>query len=334
MNGILAFDNPWTLAGYAVFIPFILYIYFSPHGKEIRSRLPKNLRKKLWASRAFFWFFLACIIAAMAGPRWGVEQTSTLPAGLPGEYRRSLDMVIAIDVSRSMEITDGQEGGISRLERGLAIVKHAAGITAGKAAGRAAGAVSGIRLGVAVSRNRGIVAVPLTWDSEAVFAFVDAADSSMTGRGTNLESLLDAALSAFQSSYPSTKMILLVSDGEALSGSFKTAVNRCKRDGIAVIAIAVGSDEGRIIPGGGEVVSRRDSGAMRMAAGQTGGVYIDGNRQDASETLSGYLRSLTAEVETRGNKNEPKPRWFIFAMLAIIAFGASKICLLKMGSRE
>jgi Ca-activated chloride channel family protein len=326
MNGIIGFDNPWALLGYAIFIPLVLYNYFSPHGQKIQRRLPGNLQKKLWASRAFFWFFLACIIAAMTGPRWGVEQTSTLPAGLPGEYRRSVDMVIAIDVSRSMEITDEQEGEISRLERGLTIVKDAAG--------KAAGTVSGMRLGVAVSRNRGIVAVPLTWDSDAVFAFVDAADSSMTGKGTNLESLLDAASSAFQSSHPSTKMILLVSDGEALSGSLRAAVNRCKRDSITVISIAVGSDEGRIIPGESEIISRRDSGAMRMAAGQTGGIYIDGNREDAAETLAGYLRSLTAGLETKGNNNESETRWFIFAMLAIMAFGASKICLLKMGSRE
>ncbi|MDR2718390.1 MAG: VWA domain-containing protein [Treponema sp.] len=327
MSGILTFDNPWALLGCAIFIPLVLFNHFSPYGEKIQKSLPGNLRKKLWASRFFFRLFLICIIAALAGPRWGVEQApalpTTLPAGLPSEYHRLLDVVIAIDVSRSMEITDGQDGEISRLERGLAIVKEAAVMAA-----------PGIRLGAAVSRNRGIVAVPLTWDSEAVFAFMDAAGSSLTGRGTNLESLLDAASSAFQSSHPSKKLILLVSDGEALSGSLKAAVNRCKRNGIAVTAIAVGSDEGRIIPGGVEIISRRDSGAMRMAAGQTGGVYIDGNRQNASGTLASHVRSLTQGLDARGNKNEPKTRWFIFAMLAIMAFGASKASLLRMGSGE
>jgi len=325
MSGILAFDNPWVLLICFIFIPIALINYFSSHRKRIQKYLPENLRNKLLASRFFFRLFFICIIAALAGPRWGEEQASVLPAGLPGEYRRLLDVIIAIDVSRSMEITDGQGDQISRLERGLAIVKKAAGSMVD-------GSVSGIRLGVAISRNRGIVAVPLTWDSEAVFAFVDAAGLSLTGRGTNLESLLDAASSAFQSSHPSKKLILLVSDGEALSGSLKTAVNRCKRDNIAVSAIAVGSDEGRIISG--ETISRRDAGAMRMTAGQTGGVYIDGNRQDAPETLAGYLRSLAQGLEARGSKNELKNRWFIFAMLAIMAFGASKASLLKMRNEK
>jgi Ca-activated chloride channel homolog len=328
MSGSLVFDNPWALLGCVVLIPLVLYNRFPLRGKQIQKSLPGNLRKKMLVSRFFFRLFLACVVIALAGPRWGIEQTSALPTGLPGEYRRLLDVVIAVDVSRSMEITDEQGGEISRLERGLTIVKEATGIVVGRRS--AAGAALGIRLGAAVSRNRGILAVPLTWDVDAVLAFMDAADSSMTGRGTNLESLLDAASSAFQSSHPSTKMILLVSDGEALSGSLKAALLRCKRDGIVVTSIAVGSDEGRIIPGGSEIISRRDSGVMRMAAGQTGGVYIDGNRQDASGTLAGHLRSLTQGSEAGGNKNEPKTRWFIFAMLAIMAFGASKISLLRM----
>jgi len=329
MSEFLTFDNPWILLGCVIFIPLALFNHFSAHGKQIKKNLPANLRKRLLASRFFFRLFLVCALVALAGPRWGEEQTpdsTTLPTGLPGEYRRLLDVVIAIDVSRSMEITDGQDGEISRLERGLAIVKDAAGRTDAMTAG----SVSGIRMGAAVSRNRGIVAVPLTWDSEAVLAFMDAAGSSMTGRGTNLEALLDAASSAFQPSHPSKKLILLVSDGEALSGSFKAAVSRCKRNGIAVTAIAVGSDEGRRISAEGEIVSRRDANAMRMAAGQTGGVYIDGNRHDASGTLAGYLRSLTQGLEAHGNKNERKARWFIFAMLAIITFGASKACLLRV----
>ncbi|MDR0457124.1 MAG: VWA domain-containing protein [Treponema sp.] len=320
MNGIISFDNPWALLGYAVFIPLVFY---NLYGKKIQKNLPENLQKKLWASRFFFWLFFAGVIAALAGPRWGFEQeVSPLSSGLPGEYRRSLDVVIALDVSRSMEIPDGQGGAVSRLERGLAIVKESLE------------AAPGMHLGVAVSRNRGIVAVPLTWDSDAVFAFLDAAGSSLTGKGTNLESLLDAASSAFQSSHPSTKMILLVSDGEALSGSLKAALIRCKQESIAVTSIAVGSDEGMIMPDGGEIISRRDSDAMRMAAGQTGGIYIDGNRPDASGTLAGHLRSLTSGLKTRGNRNEPKTRWFIFAMLAIIAFGASKVSLLKYGEKR
>jgi len=324
MNAI-TFDYPWALLGFAIFIPLLLWDRFSSHRKQIHQNLPPHLRMRLSASRALFRVFLACIITALSGPYWG-----TGPAAVSGETLRAVDVVIALDVSRSMEIHDGfangdgspaEPAGISRLERGLTIVREAVNAT------------PGIRLGAAVSRNRGIVAVPLTWDLDAALTFLDAAGSSLTGRGTNLESLVDTAASAFQPSSPSTRVILLVSDGEELSGSLNAALGRCKRDGIAVTAIAVGSDEGGALDDG-EIVSRRDSRAMRIAAGQTGGVYIDGNRQDASRTLAGHLRSLAPGAETRGTQTERTPRWFLFVMLAIITFGASKLCLLRLGSGE
>jgi Ca-activated chloride channel family protein len=311
------FDYPWALLGFAVFIPLTLYDYFSARRKQIYNSLPKNLKTQLTISRIFFRIFLFGIIIALAGPRWGAGQGAN-------EYRQALDVVIALDVSRSMEIRDGQDAanGIARLERGLTIMQDAVTAT------------PGMRFGIAISRNRGIVAVPLTWDSGAILAFLDGAGSSLTGHGTNLESLVDAAAGAFQSSYPSARVILLVSDGEALSGSLKVALERCKREGITVSAIALGSDEGGSLPGEEEIISRRDSSTLRAAAGQTGGIYIDGNREDAPRALTGHLRSLVPGSETRGNNNERKARWLIGIMLAIIALGASKLSLLRIGNGE
>ena len=310
---MIVFDQPWVLSGFAAFIPLILAYRFSVRRKRIRKRLSGQLRKKLFASQVLFWLSLACLILTLAGPRWGIGQTA-------GEYRGALDVVIAIDVSRSMEIKDSQHTGSgSRLERGMAIVR------------KTVTDLPGLRFAAAVSRDRGILAVPLTWDNGAVLAFLDAIDgSTLTGRGTNLESLIDSAAGAFQISHPSSRVILLVSDGEALSGSLRAAIGRCNRDGIIVTAIAVGSDEGRLLPGSDDIISRRDTGALRMAAGETGGAFIDGNRDDAAEALFSHLRSHVLEIKTGGSKTERKARWFIFALLAILFFGASKASLLKL----
>jgi Ca-activated chloride channel family protein len=333
------FDHPWALWGLAVFIPLILFHYLSASSKLIQKNLAKSLRTQLSASQIFFRLFLVFIFIALSGPRWGTGEDSGR------EYRRAVDVIIALDVSRSMEVRDehgikgingkidednvasaGENGmgngtttaAFSRMARGLSIVKETVD------------AVPGMRFGVAISRNRGIVAVPLTWDLDALLAFLDAAESSLSGWGTNLESLVDAAAGAFQPSYPSTRVIILVSDGEALSGTLKTAIERCKRDGIAVVSIALGSDEGGMVPGSERIISRWDPSSLRMAAGQTGGIYIDGNREDASRTLAGHLRSLAPGLETRGNQTEHTARWFIFALLAIMAFGASKLSLLRL----
>ncbi|MDR1252696.1 MAG: tetratricopeptide repeat protein [Treponema sp.] len=313
----MSFDYPWVLSGFAVFIPLILIDICAPRKKRERNYLPRNLRRRLSASNIFFRVFLACVIIALASPRWGSEQAG-------GAYRRGLDAVIAVDLSRSMDIEDAlpfEEGReqLSRLERGLAIVRE---IVA---------AVPGARFAAVVGRSRGLTAVPLTWDNGTVLSFLEALNgSSLTGRGTNLESLINAAVGAFQNSFPSRRVILLVSDGESLSGSVKAALDRCGRDEIIVTSLALGSDEGRPVPGQEDAISRRDAALMRMAAERTGGIYVDGGAQDAAAVLAAHLRSLAPGAEIRGNRGERKARWYLFIAAAILAYGMSKLCLLRI----
>jgi Ca-activated chloride channel family protein len=325
MSGTFGFDYPWVLSGFALFIPLIAADFFSLRRKQVRQYLSRALRLKLLMSRLFFRLFIAFFIIALASPRWGLEETKD-------EFRRGLDAVIAVDVSRSMEIRDAAffaeqaapeqsaagDGKVSRLECGLAIARETVA------------ALPGIRFASAVSRNRGLVAVPLTWDNSAVLNFLEALDgSSLTGRGTDLESLVDAAAGAFQSSSPSRRVILLISDGEALSGSLKAALERCSRDNITVSAVAVGSDEGGPLPGETGIISRRDAAAMRMAAEYTGGIYVDGNSRNAVAALGVHLRSLAPESESSGSRREPKARWTLFIILSIIAWGLSKYTILQ-----
>jgi Ca-activated chloride channel family protein len=221
-----------------------------------------------------------------------------------------------------MDIRDaGKSGeeGQSRLERGLFIAKESVK------------AVPGARFAAVVGRSRGYLAVPLTWDNEAALSFLETLDgSSMTGRSTNLENLLDAAAGAFQSSSPARKVIVLVSDGESLSGSVRNAVKKRSSEGVIITAVAAGSDEGRPVPqiGGGaenhDAVSRRDAALLYAAVEKTGGAYIDANRDDAAQALSAHLASLARESRPEGGRNEPKERRTLFIILAIIAYAASK----------
>ncbi|MDR2134572.1 MAG: VWA domain-containing protein [Treponema sp.] len=338
----LSFEYPRLLFGFAVLVPLVFFeaLFFRRRfaGAAGRNRLagssgslPPPLLGRILLSRACFMLCLACLVAALAGPRWGRDRA-------PGEYRRGLDVVIAVDVSRSMEIRDsaGDGGECSRLERGLAV------------ACETVKALPGVRFAAAVSRGRGLVTVPLTWDRDAVLNFLEALDgSSLTGRGTNLESLVDAASGAFQPSFPARKAIVLISDGEALGGSLKAAVDRSAGQDITVNTLAVGSDEGGPVPEGkfsrpenpvrdsGEearekeqIISRRDPAVMRMAAERSGGIYVDGNRKDAPAQLAERLRSGTAESETRGTRGERKRRWPLFVIAALLFYGASKLCLL------
>jgi Ca-activated chloride channel family protein len=275
--------------------------------------MTKELKIKLRLSFFFFCLFLIFSVIALLNPKWGT-------AYAPAEFRRSLDVVFAIDVSRSMDIRDTQTGrDLSRLEHGLLISRE----TAASAAGA--------RFAAAIGRARGYLAVPLTFDNEAAIVFLESLNTSlMTGRSTNLETLIEAAADAFQSDSPARRIIVLVSDGESHAGVIRNAVNRCIREGIIINTVAVGSDEGRQIPLQADdpqsplVISRRDSSVMRGIAERTGGIYIDANRSDAASALSSSLLSLAQDMEFSGSRKEPKSQRTLFIILALIAYGASK----------
>ena len=310
----MKFDYPFVLAAFAIFIPIVLFDIFGST-RKYRQMLPKNIEKKLISSSLFFRLFLAFSIIALAGPRWGTGFSSW-------EYRRGLDIVFAIDVSRSMDIRDVQTSRalMSRLDRGISIAEETAA------------AVSGARFAAAIGRGRGFLAVPLTWDNEAALRFLESLDgSAMTGRSTNLESLLDAAADAFVSSSPAQKVIVLFSDGETHAGILRNALNRCAKEGIVVDAIALGSDEGRPVPPQSsaaqtsEYFSKRDASVMRMTAERTGGIYIDGGRDDVSSALSSHLLSIAQYPGQGDSRNESRERRTLFIILAIISYAAGKL---------
>ena len=320
MSGI-SLDYPAFLLGLAALAPLLLADRLSARRRRIAESLPAGMRARFLGSAALFRLSMALVLVALSGPRWGAGQAA-------GEGRRGLDAVFAIDVSRSMEVPDGlgeylgPGGGPTRLDRGLEIAREAVA------------ALPGSRFAVAISRGRGVLAVPLTWDADAVDAFLDAlGDSAMTGWGTNLEALADAAAGAFLPSPPSRRAIVLISDGEELSGSLRAAAERARRDGVAIIAVAVGSAGGGTFPGGGAAVSRRESAPMRAAAAHTGGLYIDGSRGDAGRILAARL-GQDAGALLQGPDAPPaagaerRARWPAFAALALLALGASKLCLL------
>jgi Ca-activated chloride channel family protein len=332
MNGF-DFESPRFLFAFLIFIPLIplgLFRYRIMKARFSAPALkggPPALGRRCVLSGLCFWLFLAFLILALAGPRWGSRTVV--------EYYRGLDVVFALDVSRSMEVRDapafGGGGEISRLDRGLAILRETA-------------ALSGCRFAAALGKGRGLLAVPLTGDAETLPAFLEGlGSSSLTGRGTNLEALVDAAASAFEGPFPARRLIVLVSDGEALSGSLRGALDRLRAGDIILSALGVGGDEGGPVPSAAEtaagpaeeppVLSRRRAETLRQAAELTGGVYIDGNTGRAAALLAEHLRALGPETGAPGSRREPKPRQHLFIIAALLAFGASKLCAAKRRNR-
>jgi Ca-activated chloride channel family protein len=341
----VSFDNPRLLFALFLLIPAGFIDFF--HYRKRRSvlgflsrgaggGLASSIRFRCLVSALAFWLFLGCMIIALAQPRGGSR--------LVNETRRGVDVIFAVDLSRSMEVRDA--GGGSRLDR-------AAGLAADLVnhpwfANEIPGVVSGLRFGAAIGKGRGALALPLTVDTEAINGFLlGLSGSAITGRGTNLESLVDAAAAGFQDLFPSRRRILLLSDGEALEGALNAAADRAAAAEIALIAVGLGSGEGGAAPpehdaflgeDGRPVASflRRD--ALREAAERTGGFYVDGNRSNAAAQLAEHLSSLASGgnmasgAVAKGFRREQRSLTHIFIIAALILMGISGI--MEKGGRK
>jgi Ca-activated chloride channel family protein len=325
----MSFDNPRLLGFLFLLIPLALgaLLSYRRRGKGAglfassapaaeREKLIREFRFRMIWGDLFFLIFCASLITALAGPRWGLQITA--------DYRRGVDVVLALDVSRSMQVRDGGPGGKSRLEAGLEIARNLAA------------SLGDIRMGAALGKGRGVLAVPLTYDSEAALNFLDSLDGfSLTGTGTNLESLIDAASGAFRDDSPGRREIILFSDGEALSGALEAALSRARSRGVSLSAVGLGSDEGGPVPlepdgfllseSGDPVRSGRQSAFLRNGAEKTGGIYVDGSREDAALVAADYIRSLSAESGLSGHRRESRPRWRIFVLAALASLGLSRV---------
>ncbi|HEV7366307.1 MAG TPA: VWA domain-containing protein [Gemmatimonadales bacterium] len=215
---------------------------------------------------------LALGVVALARPQLGDRPASLAQAGR--------DLLVLLDLSRSMNAAQGQPG--AEAETRLAVAKRAVAAVLA--------AAPGDRVGLIVFGGSAFLQLPLTSSHAAFQRYLDAASSENLGDpSTSLASALTAAATTFehdgQRGYQS---VLLVSDGETGADDLAPSLTRLRRAGIPVFAIGVGSPEGAPVPAdsaeapekwhrdhiGRIAVSRLEEGDLRRAARETGGAYV------------------------------------------------------------
>jgi Ca-activated chloride channel family protein len=317
----MIFDNPLAFMGFFLLIPFAILecVHYYARRKALKSlKLPKEMGFRAVLSFLFFVLFISCCIVAFAGPRWGMQAIR--------EYRQGIDIVFAFDVSRSMEV---QDVAPSRLGRAVIVAQ------------KAVAELGDVRLGAAIGKGKGVLALPLTWDKNTLSAFLDALlTESITGSGTDLENLVDAAQGAFWDAFPAKRLVVLFSDGESLSGSLQSASDRLSFDGITLVTVGFGTEEGGTVPArvfltspgelvlddtGSTIISSRNSEALRNAAERSEGVYIDGNSGNAADMLVAYIQSLSQEIGINSFRMEAKPQWMPFMLAAFLCLVLAKL---------
>ena len=232
---------------------------------------------------------VACLVVALAGPRFGRTLRETT--------QESLDLMVALDVSQSME---AQDVAPSRLQRAKLEIQ------------RIVQDRPGARVGLVVFAGEAFLQCPLTSDRSAFRLFLDAAEPSLVPlQGTDLGAALDVTRMAFEEAAEAERprAVLVVSDGEEQEGSAATAAEALRESGATVLALGVGTEEGGPIPlrrrgalvgyktdrEGNEVTTRYDDAPLRAIAGR-GGVYRLGRRGSVASEVDRRLDALDRAV--------------------------------------
>jgi Ca-activated chloride channel family protein len=225
------------------------------------------------------------LVVALAGPMWGFRWEEV--------RREGIDLIVALDTSRSMLATDVKP---NRLARAKLAVQDLLG------------ELRGDRVGLVAFAGTAFVQCPLTLDYGVFAQSLEAIDVGIIPRGgTSLGAAIDAGLEAFEGRQGNHQALVLITDGEDHEGTVKDAVKRAAERGVKVYTVGIGTGDGELIPleaGGflkdrrGQVVkSRLDEETLKQVAVDTGGVYL--HAAGASLGLTELYRDYIASLEKR-----------------------------------
>jgi Ca-activated chloride channel family protein len=170
---------------------------------------------------------LLCLGIAIARPQVG---THAVPVKTEG-----IDLVFALDTSLSMLAEDIKPNRLQRAKHEIAGLMDK---------------LQGDRVGVVIFAGTSFIQCPLTFDYSAAKLFLDAVDSnSISVPGTALEDSIRTAIRAFEQSQAQTsKVIILLTDGESHADDPMKAAEEAEKKDIKIYTIGIGSQKGELIP--------------------------------------------------------------------------------------
>ncbi|HXB32448.1 MAG TPA: VWA domain-containing protein [Puia sp.] len=209
------------------------------------------------------------------------------PGAMENVQRKGVDVMLVLDVSKSMLARDIKP---SRLERAKQFLL------------RLVDQLPNDRIGVVLFAGRAYMQMPLTTDHGAAHMYIEEASPDVVPtQGTVIADALRMANTAFNSKERKYKSIVLVSDGEDHDPDAAGVAKQLAEDGVLINTVGIGSPEGSPIedPVTGElkkdqdghtVMSKLNEAELQQLATETNGAYLRlDNVEDALITMTQQL---------------------------------------------
>ncbi|RYD32992.1 MAG: VWA domain-containing protein, partial [Verrucomicrobiaceae bacterium] len=240
---------------------------------------------------------VALLFTALARPQSGFEMRET--------HRRGLELVFAVDTSKSMLAQDVKPDRLTRARLGVTDLLDR---------------LQGDGVGLIAFAGTAFLQCPVTLDYNAFRESLNALDTgTIPAGGTNIAGAIREAEAVFEERGASEKILVLMTDGEDLDGDGITAAEAAGKKGVKIFTVGVGSGNGELVPvpsanGGTEfardakgqlVKSQLDETVLKKIAEVSGGMYQPLGAQGGGlntiydQGLAGFKRGDLSSRETK-----------------------------------
>ncbi len=290
----MSWGNPYIL--FALVVPLLVAMRL----RRAREREPRNwwpaitrvsiVGSRMHPARATArprpWLLLLALTFAIIGlarPRWGEPRNFG--------FQESREVLIALDLSRSMLVTDVDP---TRLERSHQL------------AGELLDKLQGERVGLIVFAGTAFVQVPLSSDYQIIREFLPILNPDYMPRGgTDYTGMLKAALDGFSRDADTDRFLVVISDGGSTTEGWREQLVQVAKRGVRIISLAVGTEAGGVVPGKNveeddahkkpDIISKLQPATIQALAASTGGVF-----RKANDKVD--IAALLAETVAAGRK--------------------------------
>lgn len=228
-------------------------------------------------------------VFALMRPQWGFKWQEI--------KRKGLDILVAVDVSKSMLAEDIKPSRLERTKLALAdFVKH----------------LKGDRVGLIAFAGSAFVQCPLTVDYSGFLLSAESLDiNTIPKGGTSISSAIREAIKSYEGGLKKYKVLIIITDGEDHEGDPVKAAELAQKEGIKIFCIGIGTNEGELIPvadesgnkgylkdrSGAVVKSRLDETTLQKIALTTGGSYVRASSREFGLDL--IYKEKLSEMEKR-----------------------------------
>jgi Ca-activated chloride channel homolog len=299
----------------ALLIPAFLLFFFNKRWKkktvtkigdaQLVQQLTSNHSPKKFNTKFWLLFFALAFTALGAA-------NLRLPGESENVTRKGRDIVIAMDVSKSMLADDIKP---SRLEKAKQFVS------------KLIDALPDDRIGLVWFAGKAYVPMPLTADEGAAKMFVQSANpDDIPTQGTVIGEALSLSAESFPKESKRYKIIVLITDGEDHDENAAEQALRLKEQGILLLTIGLGTEEGSTITDpltndfkkdkmGQTVISKLNEELLKKMALANGGMY--GNLQN-TDAMVNDVSAVINQLEKKSAEGNGTPANYIHLFMCFL----------------